>query len=100
VTLNTFILPAGSEVSLRTNETIDSASAAEGQGYDAQVTRNARDANGDMVIPRGAGARIVIKSASKRGRFRGTSDLVPDLTSVVIDGMAPSIETPAIAEQG
>ena len=75
MTTKTYELPVGSDVSVRTNEAIDSATAAEGQTFDAEVTRDAKDANGDVVIPRGSRARIVIKSASKGGRFRGQSDL-------------------------
>jgi hypothetical protein len=71
VTTKTFELPVGSQVSVRTNETIDSSTAREGQTFDAQVTRNARDAAGDIVIPKGSQARIVIRSASKGGRSMG-----------------------------
>jgi hypothetical protein len=100
VTTRTHELPAGSEISVRTNETIDSETATEGQTFDAQVTRNATDANGDIVIPRGSRARVVIRSASKGGRFRGASDLVLDLQSVSINGKQYAIETSEIAKKG
>jgi hypothetical protein len=100
VTTRTYELPTGSEISVRTNEVIDSSTAEEGQSFDAQVTRNAQDANGDVVIPRGADARIVIKSASKGGRFRGASDLVLDLQSVVILGKPYSIGTVDVSRKG
>jgi hypothetical protein len=100
VTTKTFELPAGSEISVRTNEVIDSATAAEGQSFEAQVTRDARDANGDLVIPRASDARIVIRSASKGGRFRGQSDLVLDLQSVSINGRQYLIETADVTQKG
>lgn len=100
VTTRTYVLPVGSEVSVRTNERIDSATAAEGQTFDAQVTRNVTDANGDIVIPRGSDARIVIKSASKGGRFHGASDLVLDLQSVTINGRRHRIDTAEITQKG
>jgi hypothetical protein len=100
VTARTYELPAGSEVSVRTNETIDSGTAAAGQTFHAQVTRNVRDAKGDLVIPRGSDARIVIQSASKGGRIRGTPELALDLQSVVINGKTYSVATAAISEQG
>lgn len=96
----TYELLSGTEVSVRTNETIDSGTAREGQTFDAQVTRNIGDADGAVVIPRGARARIVIKSASKGGRFRGASDLVLDLQSVAIDGRLYSIDTADISRKG
>jgi hypothetical protein len=100
VTTRTYELPAGSDVSVRTNEAIDSGTATEGQAFDAQVTRDARDANGDVVIPRGSRAQVVIKSASKGGRFRGASDLVLDLQSVSITGRQYTIESASISRKG
>jgi hypothetical protein len=100
VTTRTYELPPGREISVRTNETIDSGTAAEGQTFDAQATRDARDANGELVIPRGSGARIIIRSASRGGRFRGASDLVLDLQSVVINGRHYAIDTVDIGLKG
>ena len=99
-TTRTYVLPAGSEVSVRTNEAIDSGSAAEGQTFDAQITRDAEDSNGDVVIPRGSRARIVIQSASKGSRFRGASDLFLDVQSVNINGKRHIIDTGEIAQKG
>jgi len=99
-TTRTYELPVGSEVSVRTNEAIDSGKAEEGQTFEAQVTRDAKDANGDVVIPRGSMARVVIKSASKGGRFRGASDLVLDLQTVTINGRHHRIDTADIGQKG
>jgi hypothetical protein len=100
VIAKTYELPAGSEVSVRTNETIDSATATEGQTFSVQITRAAKDANGDVVIPRGSGGLVVIKSASKGGRFLGASDLMLDLQSVIIDGKRYVIDTADISQKG
>lgn len=100
VTTKTYELPVGSEVSVRTNESIDSGTAAEGQTFEAQVTRDATDANGDVVIPRGSRGKIVIKSASKGGRFKGASDLVLDLQSVTINGKQYLINSTDVAKKG
>lgn len=99
-TTRTNELPVGAEVSVRTNELIDSGVAQEGQTFDAQVTRDLKDADGDIVVPRGSRANIVIKSASKGGKFRGQSDLVLDLQSVVINGKSHAVETAEIAQKG
>ena len=69
VTTKTYELPVDSEVSVRTNEEIDSGTAAEGQTFSVQVTRDARDEAGDVVIPRGSEGHIVILSASRRLRI-------------------------------
>jgi hypothetical protein len=100
VTTRTYELPVGSEASVRMDEAIDSGTAAEGQTFEASITRDAKDANGDVVIPRGSKALVVIKSASKGGRFRGASDLVLDLQSVTIDGKQYTIDTAEISQKG
>src|SRR6266550_7395518 len=82
----TFEIASGTEIAVRNDELIDSSKAAEGQTYAAEVTEDVRDAKGAVVIPRGADARLVIKSASSGGRIHGASDLVVDLESVSVAG--------------
>ena len=96
----TFVLPAGTQLSVRSEDTIDSAHAVEGQTYAAEVTDDVLDASGDVVIPHGANAQIVIRSASKGGRFHGTSDLVLDLQSVSVEGQQYNVSTSDVKESG
>lgn len=99
-TRRVYVVPSGSEVSVRVNETIDSKTAAEGQSFDAEVTRAVQDDNGELVIPRGTKARVVIKSASKGGHFRGASDLVLDLESITLHGKQYRVDTAEITQKG
>ncbi len=96
----TYELAAGTEIAVRSEETIDSAKASEGQTFAAEVTSDVRDANGDVVIPQGANAQIVIRSSSKGGRIKGTSDLVLDLASVSVDGRMYQLSTADLVRQG
>jgi hypothetical protein len=96
----TYELPAGTQVSVRSEETIDSATAVEGQTYAAEIADDVLDANGDVVIPHGSNAQIVIRSASKGGRFRGASDLVLDLKSITVEGQQYLISTTDLKESG
>jgi len=100
VTTTTSELPAGTEISVRNEETIDSGKAAEGQTYPAEVTADVRDADGKVVIPSGANAQIVIRSASKGGKIRGASDLVLDLASVGVDGRQYKLSTEDLSQKG
>src|SRR5713101_5437856 len=96
----TYVVPAGTEIPIRSEETIDSAKAVEGQTYAAEVADDIRDAEGNIVIPRGSNAQIVIRSASKGGRFRGTSDLALDLQSVSVEGQEYQLSTADLQERG
>jgi hypothetical protein len=100
VTTRTHELPPGTEISVRNEETIDSGKAAEGQTFPAEVTSDVRDSEGNVVIPAGANAQIVIRSASKGGKIRGASDLVLDLATVAIDGRQYDLSTVDLAEKG
>jgi hypothetical protein len=100
VTTKTFDLPSGTAIAVRTEETIDSAVAVEGQTFAAEVSENIKDAAGDIVIPDGANATIVIVSASKGGRFHDASDLVLDLDSVSVDGRKYHLSTTDLVEKG
>jgi len=96
----TYVVPAGTEIPVRSEETIDSAKAVEGQTYAAEVADDIRDAEGNIVIPRGSNAQILIRSASKGGRFRGTSDLVLDLQSVSVEGQEYQLSTADLEQRG
>ena len=100
VTTKSYHVPAGTEVPVRTEETIDSSRAAEGQTFAAEVTRDVRDDQGDVVIPRGSNGQIVIRSVSKGGHFHGSADLVLDLASVSIDGRLYVVSTQPIEKRG
>lgn len=100
ITTKTYGLPVGTQVLVRTEETIDSAKAVEGQIFAAEIARNVADADGGVVIPKGANAQIVIKSARKGGKIQGQSDLLLDLKTVSIDGRLYRIDTSDIREKG
>jgi hypothetical protein len=79
---------------------IDSATAAEGQTYAAEIADDVPDANGDTVVPRGANAQVIIRSATKGNRFHGTSDLVLDLQSISVGGKEYLVSTTDLQQKG
>lgn len=96
----TLIVPAGAELPVRTEETIDSAVATEGQTYAAEIAANVADRDGAVVIPRGANAKIIIRSASGGGKLHGAADLVMDLDSVSVGGKQYRLDTVDLAQKG
>ncbi|HSW49993.1 MAG TPA: hypothetical protein VLH09_07455 [Bryobacteraceae bacterium] len=96
----TFTLPSGAELPIRTNETIDSAKAAEGQLFAAEVSGDVLNSEGAVVIPKGAQAEVVIVSASQGGKIRGASDLVLSLASVTVRGRRHQLEASDVARHG
>lgn len=68
----------GTNISLRTSDTID-AKKSDGRVYNGSVDQNVMDANGDIAIPRGSNAELVVRQASN-------NELSLDLESVTVNG--------------
>jgi hypothetical protein len=96
----TYVVPADTKVAVRTEDAINSAKAVEGQTFAAEVADDVLDADGNVVIPRGSNAQIVIRSASKGGKIRGASDLVLDLQSISVEGQEYLVSTADLQEKG
>src|SRR6266851_888457 len=72
-------LPAGTEITVRTIESIDAKSPSAGRVYHATVDREVLDRSGRVAIPKGAEAELVARSV-------GRDSLALDLESIVING--------------
>ena len=58
---NAIDVPAGTEIAVRTNESIDARDTSQGTSYAAQVDRDVVDTAGNIIIPRGSEARLVVR---------------------------------------
>ena len=86
-------VPAGTEIGVRTNETIDTRDTSQGTSYSAQVDRDVVDSNGNVIIPRGAEARLVVRRIND-------NSLALDLQSVRVNGRNYNVDTSAVQENG
>jgi hypothetical protein len=68
--------------------------------FAAEVAKDVLDGAGDVVIPRGSNAKIVIRSSTKGGKIMGASDLVLDLESVAVDGRQYQLDTADLDQRG
>ena len=80
------VLPAGTEISVRTNENIDTRNSTEGTSYSAQLDRDVVDPNGNVIIPRGSEARLVVRRLSD-------NNLSLDLQSIRANGQRYVVNT-------
>jgi hypothetical protein len=90
--LESRVVPAGTEFSVRTNEVIDSSTATEGRTYSATVARDVVDSNGTVLIPRGSDAQLVIRNVSQGGTISGP-ELSLDVQSVTVGGRRYLVST-------
>jgi hypothetical protein len=89
----------GTELSVRTNEVIDSSTASVGQSYSAQIATDILDSSGAVTIPRGSDARLVIRSSSG-GSVASSSDLVLDVDTLTISGTKYQVSTGDLDQKG
>jgi hypothetical protein len=92
------VIPSGTQISVRTNESIDSKKATAGQSFSAVISQSVIDDSGAVAIPRGSPATLVIKEASA-GKIK-SNQLVLDMKSVSVGGHDYRVETSDLLEKG
>lgn len=92
-------IPIGTQLSVRTNEPIDSNTAAAGQTFSAVIAEDVLDSSGAVVIPRGSDAQLVIRSATGGG-MTSASEMVLDVDSLTVSGTRYVVSTGDLEEQG
>jgi hypothetical protein len=77
-------IPAGTDIEVRTNETI-SSSSGEGHTYAAQIETDIRGPNDELLIPKGSNVELVILETRNKSGIKGPS-LQLGLPSVTVRG--------------
>jgi hypothetical protein len=92
-------IPNGTQLSVRTNEPIDSKTANTGQVYSAVIAADVLDGYGAVTIPKGSDAELVIRSADGGGMTSG-SDLLLDVNAITVSGTRYLVSTDDLKRQG
>jgi len=92
------VLPAGTSISVRTDQDINSQNAAEGRSFPASIVQDVVDSTGNVVIPRGTPATLVVRRVTEGGTL-SSGNYVLDLESVSVNGHRYVVET-ADVQQG
>ena len=94
---NARLVPTGTDLSVRTDEEIDSSNSQPGQLYRGAITESVLHANGNVVNPAGSRAELMIRQISTGGAVH-SPELALDLDSVVIDGKRLRVVTSDVDE--
>ena len=86
-------LPVNTQISVRTSEGIHTSGGAIGKTYAASIDQDVADANGNVVIPRGSPAVLVV-------RDMGNNQIVLDLQSVAVNNQRYALNTQDITQTG
>jgi BON domain len=95
----TVTIPAGTQVSVRTIDAIDSKTATEGQTYQASL-QAPLVVHDRVIVPAGAAAALVVTNAKGAGRIKGSSELSVQLASIEHKGRNYEVSSAPIEQTG
>ncbi|MGE5567437.1 MAG: hypothetical protein ACM3S5_00220 [Rhodospirillales bacterium] len=103
------VIPAGTQITVRTNEPIDTSTMVSrsttpngvvgGRAYSATVAQDIVGQSGNVVVPSGSPAVLVVKEVSTGGTF-GTPEVALDLQSISVGGRDFLVSTGPVTQQG
>ena len=88
------VVPSGSEIKLRNDENIKASSASAGHTYQASVSEDVTDANGNVVIPKGSRATLMATKGSDPNQVELA------LRSLTVNGHRYSVASNSVAKNG
>ncbi len=91
------VIPEGTEIVVRTDNSIKSGSDSSGQLYPAIIEQNVSDSSGGIALPAGTRAKLVVSNVRGGGAVR-SPELVLDLYSVDVHGREYRVDTSSVAE--
>ncbi len=92
-------IPAGTRISIRTIDEIDSAE--DGVGYRFQASlEEPLSVDGNVVVPKGADVYGRLEESKETGTFAGRSELKLELTGIVVNGQTVPLVTGEYAVAG
>ncbi len=92
-------IPANTVISIRMNEPIDVRESKPDQEYTASINEPVL-ANNQVVIPRGAAARVRLLHSKKAGHIRGRADVVVELVGVILHNKNYPIRSSIVEKKG
>jgi hypothetical protein len=92
-------IPAGTQLSVRLNDPLDSESNKIGDSFHGSLSTPIV-LNGETVIPSGADVVGRVANVQSAGRFAGSSLLTLELTSVSVNGKVYNVQTNQWSRQG
>jgi hypothetical protein len=87
------VVPSGTSLLIRTNDTVSTRKAARGTVYDAFVAEDVLDQNGTILIPKASPVELVVRSLPYLGPGGVSTELALGVRSITVKGVAYPVET-------
>lgn len=87
------VVPSGTSLLIRTNETVSTRRAARGTVYEAFVAEDVLDQNGSILIPKASPVELVVRSLPYLGPGGVMTELTLGVRSITVNGATYPVET-------
>lgn len=91
-------ISSGTQISVRNNEVINSATASAGQTFSAVISADIADENGVVAVPRGSAATLIVRHAGA-GKIHA-NDLALELIAIAVRGVSRDVQTSTLFQKG
>ncbi|MFP5227447.1 MAG: hypothetical protein ACLGXA_07430 [Acidobacteriota bacterium] len=101
--VQSIVIPQGTQISVRTDETIDSTKDALGRQYAAKIQQDVVDSTGAVGIPAGTEAKLQVVDMGQGNANQSNTtskNLALDLYSVILNGREYRVDSSSVAEKG
>ena len=92
-------IPAGTTIEVRTNESVDSKTAAEGRTFSGEISMDVIGAKGEMLLPKGSPAELVVLEIRDKSGIRGAA-MQLGLQSVTVNGTRYLVVSKEVEQTG
>jgi hypothetical protein len=93
----TVVVPEGTDIVIRTDDSIRSGQDSSGQLYPATIEQNVYGSSGGIAIPAGTRAKLVVSNVRSGGAVH-SPELVLDLYSIDVQGEQYRVDSSAVTE--
>jgi hypothetical protein len=93
----TVVIPEGTDIVIRTDDSIRSGQESSGQLYPATIEQNVYGSSGSVAIPAGTRAKLVVSNVRSGGAVH-SPELVLDLYSIDVHGEQYRVDSSAVTE--
>ncbi len=106
--VQSIVIPQGTQIAVRTDETIDSTKNALGRLYAAKIQQDVVDSTGVVGIPAGTEAKLQVVDLSQGNQNQSnqnqsntsSKNLALDLYSVILNGREYRVDSSSVTENG
>jgi hypothetical protein len=88
------VIPSGTSIHVRTDGAIQATAANQGRTFPATVSQDVSDSSGQVLVPRGSRATLLVAQGSN------SNEVALDLKSVNVNGRTYAIESSGVSQTG